>query len=126
MISRVIAFVAAGVVAGYAEAQTIVTRSGEHGDFTRLVMRIPDGVEWSLTQSDRIATVNVGSPTAVFNTQNVFDMIPRTRIQGVSQNGPGQPLRIDLGCECRVDYYQQGDGYLVVDVREGRPLELAA
>ncbi|TNJ42279.1 hypothetical protein [Phaeobacter sp. B1627] len=125
MISRAIAFVAAGVVADYAEAQTIVARSGEHSDFSRLVMRIPDGVEWSLTQSDRIATVNVGSPTALFNTQSVFDLIPRTRIQSVSQNGPGQPLRIDLGCECVVDYYQQADGYLVIDVREGRPLELA-
>ncbi|OIQ33351.1 MAG: hypothetical protein BM562_02705 [Alphaproteobacteria bacterium MedPE-SWcel] len=124
--SRAIAFVAAGVVAGYAEAQTIVTRSGEHSDFSRLVMRIPSGVEWSLTQSDRTATINVGSPTALFNTQSVFDLIPRTRIQSISQNGPGQPLRIELGCECVVDYYQQADGYLVVDVREGRPLELAA
>ncbi|KUP94765.1 hypothetical protein [Tritonibacter horizontis] len=125
MIPRAIAFAAAVVVAGYAEAQTIVTRSGEHDDFTRLVMRIPDGVEWSLTQSDRIATVNLGSPTAVFNTRGIFDLIPRTRIQTVSQNGPGQPLRIELGCECVVDYYQQADGYLVLDVREGRPLALA-
>jgi len=126
MISRAIAFAAAVGAAGYAEAQTIVPRSGEHDDFTRLVMRIPDGVEWSLTQSERIATVNVGSPTAVFNTQSVFNLIPRTRIQAVNQTGPGQPLRIELGCECTVDYYQQSDGYLVVDVREGRPVELAA
>ncbi|WP_417839773.1 hypothetical protein [Tritonibacter scottomollicae] len=125
MISRAIALATAVVVAGYAEAQTIVTRSGEHEDFSRLVMRIPDGVEWSLTQSDRIATINVGSPTAVFNTRGVFDLIPRTRIQDIRQSGPGQPLRIDLGCECSVDYYQQSDGYLVVDVREGRPLSLA-
>ena len=126
MISRAIALTTAVVVAGYAEAQTIVTRSGEHEDFTRLVMRLPEGVEWSLTQNENVATVNVGSPTAVFNTQSVFDLIPRTRIQSVSQNGPGQPLRIDLGCECSVDYYQQSDGYLVVDVRDGRPLALAA
>ncbi len=122
---RAIAFAAAVVAAGYAEAQTIVTRSGEHEDFTRLVMRIPDGVEWSLTQSDRTATINVGSPTAIFNTQSVFNLIPRTRIRALSQDGAGQPLRLELGCECVVDYYQQADGYLVVDVREGRPLEMA-
>jgi len=126
MISRAIAYATAMVIAGYASAQTIVARSGEHEDFTRLVMRIPDGVEWSLTQSDRIATINVGSPTAVFNTRNVFDLIPRTRVRSVSQTGPGQPLRIELGCECAVDYYQQADGYLVVDVREGRSLKLDA
>lgn len=120
MISRAIALTTAVVVAGYAEAQTIVTRSGEHEDFTRLVMRLPEGVEWSLTQNENVATVNVGSPTAVFNTQSVFDLIPRTRIQSVSQNGPGQPLRIDLGCECSVDYYQQSDGYLVIDGDMGK------
>ncbi len=125
MISRAIAIAIAGAMAGHAEAQTIVARSGEHEDFTRLVMRIPNGVEWSLTQDDRTATVNVGSPTTVFNTGDVFDLIPRTRVQGVSQSGPGQPLRIDLGCDCTVDYYQQADGYLVIDVRDGRDLALA-
>lgn len=118
MISRAVALVAAGVVAGSVEAQTIVTRSGEHDGFTRLVMRIPDNIDWSLTQTGRMATVNVGSSTAVFDTKGVFSLIPRERILDVYQTGPGQPLRVDLGCECVVEHYQQADGYLVIDVRE--------
>ena len=41
------AFIAA--LASTAGAQTVVTRSGEHDSFSRLVMRLPDGVAWSLT-----------------------------------------------------------------------------
>ena len=76
MISRAIALTTAVVVAGYAEAQTIVTRSGEHEDFTRLVMRLPEGVEWSLTQNENVATVNVGSPTSF--QEPAFNQLART------------------------------------------------
>ena len=119
MISRAIALTVAGLAAGFAEAQTIVTRSGEHSGFTRLVMRVPDQVNWSVTQNGRMATVNIGSDSAVFDTSRVFELIPRTRVADVRQAGPGQPLRIDLGCDCIVEHFQQGDGFLVVDVRDG-------
>ena len=123
MISRAIALAAVGLAAGFAtgsaEAQTIVTRSGEHDGFTRLVMRVPDRVNWSVTQNGRMATVNLGSDSAVFDTNSVFELIPRTRVQDVRQDGPGQPLRIDLGCDCIVEHFQQADGFLVVDVRDG-------
>ena len=119
MISRAIALAVVGLAAGFAEAQTIVTRSGEHDGFTRLVMRVPDQVNWSVTQDGRMATVNLGSDSAVFDTTSVFELIPRTRVQDVRQAGPGQPLRIDLGCDCIVEHFQQADGFLVVDVRDG-------
>ncbi len=45
MISRAFAIAALGMAAGSAQAQTIVTRSGEHDGFSRLVMRLPDGVQ---------------------------------------------------------------------------------
>lgn len=127
MISRAIALTVAGMVAGSAEAQTIVARSGEHDGFTRLAMRIPDNVDWSVTQNGRMAIVNVGSDTAVFDTDEVFSRIPRTRVESLGQNGPGQPLRIDLGCDCIVKHYQQANGFLVIDVRDGNgePLPVA-
>ena len=115
------AFVTAAVLltAGAVQAQTIVTRSGEHKGFTRLVMRLPNGADWSMTQSGKTATVNIGAPEAVFDTSRVFNLIPRTRLQSLAQNGPGQPLRMQLGCDCTVTSYVQKDGYLVLDIRDG-------
>ncbi|MCB4456287.1 hypothetical protein [Leisingera sp. McT4-56] len=119
MIWRAFATAAVLLTAGAAQAQTIVTRSGEHKGFTRLVMRLPQGADWSLTQSGMTATVNIGAPEAVFDTSRVFNLIPRTRLQSLAQNGPGQPLRLQLGCDCTVTSYVQEDGYLVVDIRDG-------
>ncbi|NSY38765.1 hypothetical protein GKC28_10910 [Leisingera sp. ANG59] len=107
------------LTSGAVHAQTIVTRSGEHKGFTRLVMRLPDGADWSLTQSGMTATVNIAAPEAVFDTSRVFNLIPRTRLQSLAQNAPGQPLRLQLGCDCMVTSYVQKDGYLVIDIRDG-------
>ncbi|MFY0308535.1 hypothetical protein ACFMBG_01400 [Leisingera sp. D0M16] len=119
MIWRALATAAVVLTAGTVQAQTIVTRSGEHKGFTRLVMRLPDGADWSLTQSGTTATVNIDAPEVVFDTSRVFNLIPRTRLQSLGQNSPGQPLRLQLGCECTVTSYVQEDGYLVVDIRDG-------
>ncbi|NVK14562.1 MAG: hypothetical protein HWE35_10310 [Rhodobacteraceae bacterium] len=119
MIWRAFATAAFLLTSGAVHAQTIVTRSGEHKGFTRLVMRLPNGADWSLTQSGMTATVNIAAPEAVFDTSRVFNLIPRTRLLSLAQNGPGQPLRLQLGCECTVTSYVQKDGYLVIDIRDG-------
>ncbi|WP_424977616.1 tetratricopeptide repeat protein [Leisingera sp. S232] len=119
MIWRAFATAAVLLTAGAAQAQTIVTRSGEHKGFTRLVMRLPADADWSLTQSGTVATINIDAPEAVFDTSRVFNLIPRTRLQSLAQNGPGQPLRLQLACSCTVSSYLQKNGYLVVDIRDG-------
>lgn len=107
------------LVSGEARAQTIVTRSGEHDGFSRLVMRLPNGADWSLTQSGRSATLNIGARDVVYDTSRVFNLIPRDRLQAIGQAAPGQPLRMDLGCNCEIRSYVQRDGYLVIDIRDG-------
>lgn len=118
MIWRALAITASLLTVGGAQAQTIVTRSGEHDGFTRLVMRLPGDADWSLTQSGSTATVNIDAPEAVYDTARVFSMIPRTRLQSLRQTAPGQPLRLQLGCDCTVTSYVQQNGYLVVDIRD--------
>ncbi|PCJ05775.1 MAG: hypothetical protein COB16_14920 [Rhodobacteraceae bacterium] len=108
------------MVAIPAQAETIIARSGEHDGFSRLVMRLPDNANWSLTQSGMTATLQVDSPAAVFDTSQVFNLIPRTRLQSLQQSGAGEPLRIMLGCDCELKSYVQKDGYLVIDIRDGK------
>lgn len=107
------------LVSGEAQAQTIVARSGEHDGFSRLVMRLPDGADWSLTQSGRSATLNIGAPNIVYDTSRVFNLIPRDRLSAIRQTAPGQPLRMDLGCNCEIRSYMLSNGYLVIDIRDG-------
>ena len=121
MIWRAFAIAATALAAGSsAQAETIVARSGEHDGFSRLVMRLPDGAQWTLNQSGRTASLKINSSTAVFDTSRVWDLIPRDRLQRLTQSGPGQPLRMELGCECEIQSYLQSDGYLVVDITDNR------
>ncbi len=102
---------------GAAQAETIVARSGEHDGFSRLVMRLPTGADWSLTQNGRSAILNISGTDTVFDTTQVFNLIPRDRIQNLTQAAPGRPLQIGLGCDCDVQSHVMSNGYLVVDVR---------
>ena len=93
MVWLALATAAVLLTAGTVQAQTVVTRSGEHKGFTRLVMRLPNGADWSLTQSGYAATNNIDAPEVVFDTSRVFNLIPRTRLQHLGKTGPGQPPR---------------------------------
>lgn len=118
MIWRALAITTSLLAAGSTQAETIVARSGEHDGFSRLVMRLPEGATWALNQSGRVASLKIDSPSVVFDTSAVFNLIPRERLQGLTQAGAGQPLQLQLGCNCDIRSYVQSDGYLVVDIRD--------
>ncbi|MQQ08325.1 hypothetical protein GFB49_07675 [Epibacterium sp. SM1979] len=106
------------VAASAAQAETIVARSGEHDGFSRLVMRLPEGVDWSLTQNGQSGVLNINSPDVVYDTSEVFGLIPRTRLKSLSQVGPGQPLKLEMACDCQLRSHVMTNGYLVIDVRD--------
>ena len=120
MIRQAVALSVALLATAPAQAETIVARSGEHDGFSRLVMRLPDNAKWSLTRAGKTATLKIDRPGAVIDTSQVFNRIPRTRLQSLQQSGAGNPLRIQLGCDCEIKSYVQKDGYLVIDIRDGK------
>ncbi|WP_121060628.1 hypothetical protein [Chachezhania antarctica] len=103
------------VWAGCASAQTLDVTSGEHEDFTRLVVRLPESINWTVTRSDRSARLNVSVENARFDLDDLFTRIPRTRLSAARQS-PGV-LDLSLGCECDVESYRVNGGYLVLDIR---------
>ena len=108
----------AGVVDAIAEP--VVLRSGEHDGFSRLVLPIGEATAWSLKQSGRRATLTLNRPRIEFDTRRVFDRIPRKRLVALGQDGPAGALVLDLGCECEVSAFKQGESYLVIDISDGK------
>ncbi len=119
---RALTIVLSAGLASAASAETIVARSGEHDGFSRLVMRLPEGADWSLTQNGTGANLKIDVPDVIFDTSQVFGLIPRTRLKNLSQTAAGQPLKLELGCECQLASHVMSNGYLVVDIR-GEPSE---
>lgn len=106
------------VAASGLQAQTVVVRSGEHETFTRLVMKLKDGVDWSITRSNQLARVDIDQPDIQFDTAAVFQRIPRKRLLALKQRENGAPLELSLNCNCKVESFAQPGNYLVIDIHD--------
>lgn len=99
-----------------APAQVLAVRSGEHPTFTRLVMPLPEGADWRVQQDGPVAQLFLDRDQVAFDASRVFQRIPRDRLSAIGQNGPGQPLRLDLACNCPVTSFVERGNYLVLDI----------
>ncbi|MCR8549518.1 hypothetical protein M4578_16935 [Salipiger sp. P9] len=105
-----------------ATAQEIPVRSGEHGDFTRLVLDVPAGTAWELDQTEAgKVQIRFGRAGYRFDLSRAFDRIDRARVAGLSALPDGQGMTIDLGCACDAEAFLLRDRMLVVDLRPADP-----
>lgn len=102
-------------------AAEIDVRSGEHGDFTRLVLRIPEKTGWKLENDDRLAKLTIELPELKFSFDTVFDRVPRKRLNELRQSQIGAPLELSFACDCEARAFVQSGTLLVVDIRD-RPV----
>lgn len=124
MIRTLVVIFLFGLSSGAYAAPTVVVRSGEHGTFSRLVMQVPESVEWSLEQGEGQATLNLQMPGVQFDTSQAFDRIPKTRLTGLAQKEQGGALDLTLGCDCQVVGFRHSGALLVIDISD--PLEQPA
>lgn len=101
-------------------------RSGEHADFSRIVMAVEPATEWSLETRDRKAVITFPDKSLAYDLRGVFDLIPRDRITDITtaQGAAGTTITLSLACDCRVSTKFVNGQYLAVDV--GDPTALAA
>ena len=103
-----------------ANAQTVLVRSGEHADFSRIVVAAGTPGDWVFGRVENGYELRLRTPGVEFDSSRVFDLIPRTRIVNVSTPGPGR-LRLELGCRCSGDAFAMADGRIVIDISDSPP-----
>ncbi|WP_411889593.1 hypothetical protein [Yoonia sp. SDW83-1] len=103
---------------GAATAEPVRVQTGEHAEFTRVVLIIPTGAEWQLGRRDNSYVVRLPG-TDGYETSGFFDLIPQDRIAAVSQNPDAGELRLQLGCTCYAEAFLDRPGVLVIDIRDG-------
>lgn len=108
------------VLSVQAQAQTARVLSGEHGDFTRLVIELPAGTEWSVgrTQNGYAFAARDGSQPD-YDLSTVWQRIPRARLADLMVDPTSGALSVVLGCDCHIFPFEYGDGIVVLDIREG-------
>ena len=104
---------------GLAQGADIALRAGEHADFTRLVMPLPEGMDWRFVETDRSIDIIFSDPSLAVDLTKTFDRIPRTRLRSVTQIAGG--LRLQLACSCPARRVDGVPGQLVLDIQSPEP-----
>lgn len=107
------------VAAQAAVAGPVAIRSGEHADFSRLVLYFDGAVDWRLGRSDKGYRLAAGTGSGDFDTSQVFDFLPRTRLLAVDESAGG--LDLEVACACHADAFEYRPGILVIDIKDGPP-----
>lgn len=108
------------VLASAAQAETARILSGEHGDFTRLVIELPGGTDWTMGRTATGYAFGARSDTQpAYDLSTVWERIPRSRLTDLAVDKASGALLLTLGCDCHVFPFEYGSGIVVLDVREG-------
>ena len=99
-------------------SQSIRVSSGEHGDFSRLVIAFRQKVEWSFGRVQGGYELRTNAEQATFRLAKVFDLIPRDRIASVRDLGEGR-LFLEVPCACFADAFELSRGQIVLDIKDG-------
>lgn len=97
-----------------AQTTTIPVRAGEHAQFTRLVIQVPEANSWRVTIDNRTAQLIVDGPPLQFDLSQTFARIPRTRLSNAVAT-PGN-LELQLACDCEIRAYEDIPQFLVIDI----------
>ena len=92
--------------------------TGEHANFTRVVVAIPTGIDWQFARIRDGFVLRLPTEDG-FALGQFFDLIPKDRISAVSQNPSAGELRLFVDCQCHARASVYRENYLVVDIHDG-------
>lgn len=102
-------------------AQTAVVDSGDHSDFTRLVVELPAPAAWKMGRTTEGYELRIAGDALQFDLSNVFTTIARNRLASIWEDPATGGLRLGIGCACFALAFEFRPGILVVDLRDGPP-----
>jgi hypothetical protein len=108
-------------LAASVSAETIKVSSGEHADFSRLVLNVPTDSDWRLGRTQGGYELDLGRADTRYDLSTVFDLIPRDRLAGIFADPATGNLHLTLRCACHAIPFSLDARTLVIDLRDGPP-----
>ena len=96
-------------------AQTVAVRSGEHPQFSRLVLDTGRERTWELSEDGDQRWITFDPPIEAFDLSSVFDLIPQTRLRDIAAR---EGLVLTLACDCPITSSRHQNRYLVLDISD--------
>lgn len=101
-----------------ARAESVVVRSGDHADFSRLVLDLDGAPDWAFGRVDGGYEFRPERTDLHWDLRVAFDRISRARIRALEDRGDGR-LFIAVDCSCHADAFVLRDGRVVLDIKDG-------
>lgn len=98
----------------FAEPLRII--SGDHAAFSRIVLPLPEDVEWTIERDEQTLTVAYSGHSDGFDESLVFQKIQKTRV--VATSSTPSTLTVSFICDCGVSAFATGNGYLAIDIAD--------
>ena len=107
-------------LAGPGKAETARVFSGEHADFTRLVIELPQPGGWRFGRTAMgYAFAAENGKLLAYDLTRLWQRIPRTRLQSVRVDPFSGALTLILSCSCHILPFEYRPGTVVLDIRNG-------
>ncbi|OCX65735.1 hypothetical protein BFP70_06195 [Thioclava sp. SK-1] len=112
-----LSIIAVAAFSSVAAAQEVNILSGEHGDFTRLVIMFADDQQWNLEKTSFGYSITTENNITEYRTDRIYPRIGRSRYRDVQQFGSGGALNIALEDDIDVTTFELRSGALVIDAK---------
>ncbi len=103
------------------QAETVRVTSGEHADFTRLVLTMATPAGWKVGRTETGYELALDRAQARFDVSGVFDLIPKDRLNGIFADPVTGNLQLTVGCLCHAVPFSLNATTIVIDLRNGPP-----
>lgn len=100
------------------QAQTVAVNSGEHTDFSRILLQMQTEDGWRFGRVEGGYEFRAANPEITYDLETAFDLIPRTRIAALRDRGEGR-LFFAVDCDCHADAFVFRNGHMVLDIIDG-------
>ncbi|MGL5011213.1 MAG: hypothetical protein ACRC6I_15145, partial [Paracoccaceae bacterium] len=108
-------------LSGPARPDTVSVESGEHADFSRLVLSLPASQDWQFGRTATGYELALALPDQRFDVSGVFDLIPKDRLTGLFVDPTSGKLQLSVACNCHAMPFSLDDRTIVIDLRDGPP-----
>ena len=110
-----------GLFPSFALGGTANVTSGEHNDFSRLVVTLPEAMDWRFGRAEDGYTLSVAGSDLEYDLTKVFNRIPKTRLADVAQIPGRSDLHVVAACACHATAFAFRPSIIVIDIRSGPP-----
>lgn len=114
------------VLASPLSAQQVVVRTGDHPTFTRIVLSIPAGTAWELSEQINGYRLEFESDVSI-DASRFYERIQRDRISDIKLDTVADTLEFELACRCFAEAFAWRNDQIVIDIKDpGSPVNADA